>query len=88
MARADGPWLMSDLEAGTYPSSNKNDPNIPSLSYPKFRDPMLKGFTGNRFALKAGDAQTGALIDHLGRQTSERLQPHEERGRDRVGNRR
>ena len=57
----NGPWLMSDLEAGTYPSANKNDPNIPSLSYPSFATLMLKGFTGDRFALKAGNAQTGSL---------------------------
>jgi hypothetical protein len=56
-----GPWIMSDLEAGTYPSSNQNDPNIPSLSYPNYATLMLKGFSGNRFALKAGDAQTGSL---------------------------
>ena len=57
-----GPWLMSDLEAGTYPSSNKNDPNIPSLSYASFATLMLKGFSGDRFALKAGNAQSGALM--------------------------
>jgi hypothetical protein len=57
----NGPWLMSDLESGVYPSSNKNDPNIASLSYPSFATLMLKGYTGNRFALKAGDAQSGSL---------------------------
>lgn len=61
-AGTTGPWLMSDLEAGTYPSSMQNDPSIPAVSYPKFATLMLKGFTGNRFALKAGDAQTGTLM--------------------------
>jgi Alpha-L-arabinofuranosidase B, catalytic len=61
-AGTTGPWLMSDLEAGTYPSSMQNDPSIPAVSYPKYATLMLKGFTGNRFALKAGDAQTGALM--------------------------
>jgi non-reducing end alpha-L-arabinofuranosidase len=56
-----GPWLMSDLEAGTYPLNLQKDSNIPSLSYPKFATLMLKGHSGDRFALKAGDAQTGLL---------------------------
>jgi hypothetical protein len=56
-----GPWLMADLEAGTYPSDKQNDPNIPSLSYQNYATLMLKGHAGDRYALKAGDAQTGPL---------------------------
>jgi hypothetical protein len=56
-----GPWIMADLEAGTYPSSSQKDTNIPSLSYQNYATLMLKGHAGNRFALKAGDAQTGPL---------------------------
>ncbi|MEP7049831.1 MAG: arabinofuranosidase catalytic domain-containing protein [Pseudomonadota bacterium] len=56
-----GPWLMADLEFGVYPSDMANDSSIPSLSIPKFATLLLNGFSGNRYALKAGDAQTGAL---------------------------
>jgi hypothetical protein len=56
-----GPWLLADLEAGTYPSDKGVDNNISSLTIPKYATLMLKGFSGNRYALKYGDAQQGAL---------------------------
>ena len=56
-----GPWLMADLEFGIYPSDKNVDPSIPSLTYKNYATLLLNGFTGNRFALKAGDAQTGPL---------------------------
>ena len=56
-----GPWLLADLEAGTFPSNLKNDTSKPSLTYPKFATLMLKGFSGNRMVLKHGDGQTGVL---------------------------
>jgi hypothetical protein len=57
-----GPWILADLEAGTFPSNLKDDTRNTSLTYPAFATLMLNGFSGNRFALKAGDAQTGALV--------------------------
>jgi hypothetical protein len=57
-----GPWLLADLEAGTFPSDKKDDPNNTSITYPAFATLMLKGFSGNRYAMKAGDAQTGTLV--------------------------
>lgn len=56
-----GPWLMADLEFGVYPSNMANDSSIPSLSIPKFATLLLNGFSGNRYTLKAGDAQMGTL---------------------------
>lgn len=44
-----GPWLMSDLEAGTYPSNLQKDTSIPTLTYPNFATLMLKGHSGDRF---------------------------------------
>jgi len=58
----DGPWLLADLEAGTFPSNQKWDESIPPFVTPAFGTLMLKGFSGNRFALKGGDAQSGALF--------------------------
>jgi hypothetical protein len=56
-----GPWFLADLEAGTFPSMNIDDPNIPSLNIPRYATLMLKGFSGDRFGLKHGDAQGGPL---------------------------
>jgi len=58
----NGPWILADLEAGTFPSNLNDDPNNTSIAAPSFATLMLKGFSGNRFALKAGDAQSGSLI--------------------------
>jgi hypothetical protein len=39
-----------------------NDPNNTPIDAPNFATLMIKGFSGDRFALKAGDAQSGPLI--------------------------
>jgi hypothetical protein len=57
-----GPWILADLEAGTYPSNISDDPSNTPIDAPAFATLMLKGFSGDRFALKTGDAQSGPLV--------------------------
>jgi hypothetical protein len=57
-----GPWVMADLEDGVY---HGGDPNAVTASntsiVANYVTAMLKGPSGNRYGLKAGDAQTGKL---------------------------
>jgi non-reducing end alpha-L-arabinofuranosidase len=77
----NGPWLLADLEAGTFPSNLKSDTSKPSLTYPKFATLMLKGFSGNRFVLKHGDGQTGTLTtQHDGARPSGGYSPMKKQG--------
>jgi len=57
----NGPWFSCDYEATISPGATKSDTSIPSITISKFATFMLKGFSGNRIALKFGDAQQGAL---------------------------
>jgi hypothetical protein len=57
----NGPWVLADLEAGTFPSSQQWDDNIPSLNIPAYATLMLKGYQGDRFVLEHGNAQEGPL---------------------------
>jgi hypothetical protein len=57
----NGPWLLADLEAGTYPSDKAADKSIPSITVPAFAAFFLNGFSNNHYALKWGDAQKGTL---------------------------
>lgn len=52
-----GPWVMADMENGIYagPSSRATVPSVPVVD---FVAAFVKGDTGNRFAVAAGDAQT------------------------------
>ena len=58
----NGPWLLADMEAGTFPSNLQYDDSVSPLIVPNYATLMLKGFSGDRFALKGGDAQSGTLI--------------------------
>jgi hypothetical protein len=64
----NGPWIAADLENGVY-KSNKGGWQSQSLSVPtaksviaNFAVAMLKGPSGNRFGLKAGNAESGKLV--------------------------
>jgi non-reducing end alpha-L-arabinofuranosidase len=64
----NGPWVAADLENGVY-KGNKGGWKSESLSWPNaksvtgnYATAMLKGPSGNRFVLKAGDAQSGKLV--------------------------
>lgn len=59
-----GPWVLADLEAGVFGGdgpTRSSDKRNTSLIVPDFATTMLKGFPGNHFALKGGDAQQGTL---------------------------
>ena len=56
--QGDGPWVMADLENGLW-AGDKKISTAPSIGY-KFVTAMTKGKKGG-FALKAGNAQRGAL---------------------------
>jgi hypothetical protein len=57
-----GPWVLADLEDGVF---HGGDPNaVTATNTPisaTYVTAMLKGPSGNRFALKGGDAQSGTL---------------------------
>jgi hypothetical protein len=63
-----GPWVAADLENGVYKSDkggwqsqNILTPSAKSI-VANYATCLLKGYSGNRFVLKGGDAQTGKLI--------------------------
>jgi len=59
----DGPWVMADLEAGLFAGSSFDPPasNV-TLNF-DYVTAILKGDSGNHFALKGGNSQSGSLID-------------------------
>jgi hypothetical protein len=63
-----GPWIAGDLENGMF-KGNKGGWQSQSVMTPSaksviasYATAMLKGPSGNVFALKAADAQSGALV--------------------------
>ncbi|MEO6601802.1 MAG: arabinofuranosidase catalytic domain-containing protein [Polyangiaceae bacterium] len=63
-----GPWVAADLENGVF-KFNKGGWQSQSLSVPNaksviatYATAMLKGPSGNKFGLKGGNAQAGALV--------------------------
>jgi hypothetical protein len=57
----DGPWFSCDYEATISPGSTKVDNSIPPINIDHYATFILKGFSGDRIALKFGDAQQGPL---------------------------
>ena len=55
-----GPWVMADLGQGLWPGRTRNNTGNTSVSY-QIVTAMVKGDSGNHWAIKAGDAQTGPL---------------------------
>ncbi len=56
-----GPWVAADLENGMYEGNSSNTPSNTPVAF-AYVTAMLKGPSGNHFALKAGDAQSGTLM--------------------------
>jgi non-reducing end alpha-L-arabinofuranosidase len=56
-----GPWVMADLEDGVYAGGSTAAPATNTSLVASYVTAMLKGPSGNRFVLKGGDAQAGAL---------------------------
>ena len=61
MGSGSGPWVMADLEDGVYAGGSTAAPATNTSLVANYVTAMLKGPSGNRFALKGGDAQSGAL---------------------------
>jgi non-reducing end alpha-L-arabinofuranosidase len=57
-----GPWVMADLEDGVFAGGSTAAPASNTPLVADYVTVMLKGPSGNRFALKGGDAQSGSLI--------------------------
>jgi len=62
----NGPWVCADLENGMYKGNvatgqGPAPPSNTSITGMAFVTAMLKGFSGNHFGLKAGNAQSGSL---------------------------
>lgn len=57
-----GPWIMADMEAGLFSGYNakKND-GSPTIDSWKFVTAVVDGGGGNKWDLRGGNAQTGAL---------------------------
>ena len=56
-----GPWVMGDLEDGLFAGQSFSPPASNTTVSFTYLTAMLKGNSGNSWALKAGDAQTGNL---------------------------
>ena len=61
MGSGSGPWVMADLEDGVYAGGSTAAPATNTSLVANYVTAMLKGPSGNRFVLKGGDAQSGAL---------------------------
>ncbi|HXU63003.1 MAG TPA: arabinofuranosidase catalytic domain-containing protein [Polyangia bacterium] len=57
----NGPWMAADLENGMFEGNSNNVASNTSITGWAYVTGMLKGPSGNSFALKAGNAQSGAL---------------------------
>jgi non-reducing end alpha-L-arabinofuranosidase len=57
-----GPWIAADLEDGMYEGDSGNTPSNTSITGLSYVTAMLKGPSGNKMGLKAGDAQSGTLV--------------------------
>ncbi|TVY82753.1 putative alpha-L-arabinofuranosidase B [Lachnellula suecica] len=56
-----GPWIEADLENGLYgKASTGNNPNNPSMNF-NLVTAMVKGNSGNEWAIRGGDGVSGAL---------------------------
>jgi non-reducing end alpha-L-arabinofuranosidase len=56
-----GPWVGGDYENGMYYGDKKNSKSNTSVTGMDFVTGVLKGYTEDRFVLKAGNAQSGKL---------------------------
>ena len=56
-----GPWVMADLEDGVYAGASTAPAKTNTSLEVEFVTAMLKGHSGNRYALKGGSAQSGKL---------------------------
>jgi hypothetical protein len=56
-----GPWVMADLEDGIFAGASTAAAPTNTALIADYVVAMLKGYSGNHYALKGGDAQSGPL---------------------------
>lgn len=57
-----GPWIMSDMEAGLFSGQGaKQNPDDPTIRAQRFVTAVMDGGGGDRWDLRGGNAQKGAL---------------------------
>ncbi len=58
----EGPWIMSDMEAGLFSGYNAKKNDVPSITDWDFVSVFVNGGGGNKWDLRGGDAQKDSLI--------------------------
>ena len=58
----EGPWIMSDMEAGLFSGYNAKKNDVPSITDWAFVSVFVNGGGGNRWDLRGGDATKDSLI--------------------------
>ena len=59
-----GPWIMSDMEAGLFSGFNAKKNDVPAIDSWKFVSAFVDGGGGNKWDLRGGNAQNGALTTY------------------------
>ena len=57
----DGPWIMSDMEAGLFSGYDAKQNDVPSITDWRFVSVFVNGGGGNRWDLRGGDASCDTL---------------------------
>ncbi|KAH8901660.1 family 54 glycoside hydrolase [Thozetella sp. PMI_491] len=62
----NGPWILADLENGLYVGTDGHTKyqNVPSITS-RFVTAIVKGNSGNQWAVRGGDAKSGALSTYF-----------------------
>lgn len=58
----DGPWIMSDMEAGLFSGYNHKKNDVPSITDWDFLSVFVNGGGGNQWDLRGADASSDSLI--------------------------
>ena len=60
----NGPWIMSDMEAGLFSGYNAKKNDVPSIDSWRFVTAVVDGGGGNKWDLRGGNAQKGGLTTY------------------------
>jgi len=60
----DGPWIMSDMEAGLFSGYDPKKNDVPSITDWQFVSVFVNGGGGNQWDLRGGDATTDSLTTY------------------------
>jgi len=60
----NGPWIMSDMEAGLFSGFNAKKNDVPSIDSWRFVSAFVDGGGGNKWDLRGGNAQQGKLTTY------------------------